>query len=184
MTDATDIAALSPPEATVLETVGDLMKFWGFSRHTGRIWGLLYLREEPLNSTQLQHLLEMSAGLVSMSLKELQHWDVVDKVEVAGDRKDYYTASVDVWHMVSRVLREREYQLLRQSERALDDALGELECAHDDPELSAARVAYMKPRVARLGALIRSATMILDALLKRAEADLGDLRDSMENLPG
>lgn len=174
---------LTEPETTVIETMGELMKFWGFSKHHGRIWALLYLREEPLNSPQLQDLLDMSAGLVSMSLKELQHWSVVDKVWVRGDRKDYYTANVDVWNMVTRVLREREYQLLEQSIHNLDDAMGELETSHEEPDLPEERVEYMKPRVERLQLLLESATRMLDTLLKQAEADLQDLRDTIANLP-
>jgi DNA-binding transcriptional regulator GbsR (MarR family) len=174
---------LTEPEAIVVETMGDLMKFWGFSKHHGRIWALLYLREEPLNSPQLQDLLDMSAGLVSMSLKELQHWSVVDKQWIRGDRKDYYTANVDVWNMVTRVLREREYQLLEQSIHNLDEAMGDLETSHADPELSEDRVEYMKPRVERLQLLLESATRMLDTLLKQAEADLQDLRDTIANLP-
>jgi DNA-binding transcriptional regulator GbsR (MarR family) len=84
---------LSEAEEQVIETIGGLIHFWSFSKHHGRIWALLYMREEPLASPDIQHLLEMSAGLVSMSLKELQHWDVVRKVWVKGDRKDYYTAN-------------------------------------------------------------------------------------------
>lgn len=178
-----DQPPLTEPEHIVIESLGELIKFWGFSKHHGRIWGLLYLREDPLSSPDLQALLDMSAGLVSMSLKELLHWQVVDKVWVRGDRKDYYAANTDVWNMITRVYREREYRLLEQSIRDMDDAMGELETAHADPELPAERVDYMLPRIKRLQLLMETTARILDSLLSRAEANLDDLRKAIEKIP-
>ena len=171
---------LSEAEEQVIETIGGLIHFWSFSKHHGRIWALLYLRKEPLASPDIQHLLEMSAGLVSMSLKELQHWDVVRKVWVKGDRKDYYTANTDLWAMITRVLREREYNLILQSIDTLDDALGDLETTDPSadgptqPELD-----YMKPRVEQLNEVIQTFANFVDVLLNQAEANLEDLRDKM-----
>ncbi len=173
---------MQPPlldsEITVIETIGDLIDFWGFSKHHGRIWALLYLREEPCSSPDIQQLLEMSAGLVSMSLKELLHWDVVEKVWVKGDRKDYYVANTDLWHMMSRVIREREQNLIQSCIRNLDDALGDLETTESDE-----RIAYMKPRVQHLLSLSESFAAFLNFLLNNAEANIGDLQRDMARGP-
>ena len=32
------------------ERVGELIGFWGFSPHTGRIWTLCYLSEDPIGA--------------------------------------------------------------------------------------------------------------------------------------
>ncbi len=173
---------LSESEEQVIETIGGLIHFWSFSKHHGRIWALLYLREEPLASPDIQDLLDMSAGLVSMSLKELQHWDVVRKVWVKGDRKDYYTANTDLWAMITRVLREREYNLILQSIEDLDTALGDIETTEpvtDGSDLSAKEIEYMKPRVAQLNEVIRTFANFVDVLLNQAEANLEDLRTKM-----
>ncbi|MEZ4459592.1 MAG: hypothetical protein R3E66_07640 [bacterium] len=170
---------LSAPERQVVETIGEFIKFWGFSKHHGRIWALLYTTEVPLNSRDIQDHLEMSAGLVSMSIKELLHWDVIVKVWVQGDRKDYYRANSDVWHMITRVMREREYHLIQSSMRDLDDALGELEIS----DLSAERIAYLKPRIEALIELAESFAAFLNMLLNQAEANIKDLRQIMGQLP-
>lgn len=174
---------LTEPELRVIETIGDFIKFWGFSKHHGRIWALLYLSEEPLSSPDIQQFLDMSAGLVSMSLKELQHWDVIIKVWVQGDRKDYYTANTDVWHMITRVMREREYHLIESSKRELDDALGDLETTEPTEELTAEHIEYMKPRVEALVELSESFASFLNTLLNQAEANLEDLKKQLGNLP-
>lgn len=174
---------LTQSEEHVIETIGGLIHFWSFSKHHGRIWALLYLRQEPLASPDIQTLLDMSAGLVSMSLKELQHWDVVRKVWVKGDRKDYYTANTDLWAMITRVLREREYNLILSSIETLDDALGEIETSEPTPAdqegLSAEEIAYMKPRVEQLTEVIQTFAKFVDVLLNQAEANLEELRNKM-----
>lgn len=171
---------LTEPERHIIETVGEFIKFWGFSKHHGRIWALLYLSPEPLNASAIQQTLEMSAGLVSMSLKELLHWDVILKVWVQGDRKDYFRANHDVWHMVTRVMREREYQAIMTSSRSLDDALGELETTEGvNPE----RVEFIKHRVEALIELSESFARILNMLLTQAEANIAELRRISSKLP-
>ncbi len=174
---------LSQPEVQVIETIGELIDFWGFSKHHGRIWALLYLREEPFSSPDIQKMLEMSAGLVSMSLKELQHWDVVQKLWVKGDRKDYYTANIDIWHTVTRVMREREYHLIQNSIRSLDDALGELETTTETDVLTPERIAYIAPRIQHLLQLSETFATFLNFLLSNAEANMGDLRTRMASGP-
>ena len=34
-------------ELAIADTLGRLMEFWGFKRHVGRIWGVLYLSPRP-----------------------------------------------------------------------------------------------------------------------------------------
>lgn len=171
---------LSEPEVRVIETVGEYIKFWGFSKHHGRIWALLYLSEKPLSSPDIQEVLQMSAGLVSMSIKELLHWDVILRVWVKGDRKDYYNANTDVWHMVTRVMREREYHLLQSSHRELDDALGELETTEGSSELTTEHIEFLKPKVQALSELAGMFSTLLDGLLTQAELNLEDVRERGE----
>ena len=174
---------LSEPEIQVIETIGDFIKFWGFSRHHGRIWALLYLSQEPLASPDIQGLLDISAGLVSMSLKELLRWDVIAKVGVPKDRKDYYSAQTDVWQMITRVMREREYLAIRTSMRDLDDALGDLETREPDENLSGEDLEYLKPRVEALISLSETFSKLLSMILDQTELNLDGLKNSVGNLP-
>jgi DNA-binding transcriptional regulator GbsR (MarR family) len=174
---------LSAPERRTVESLGELIKFWGFSKHHGRIWTLLYLREAPQCSGDIQDLLQMSAGLVSMSVKELLHWEVIAKVWIEGDRRDYFAANTDLWRMVTRVIREREAHLLEGTRRSLDDALGDLETTMPDENLSEDEIAYMAPRLQHLITLIERFSTFLTLVLNQSEVDLFDLRKIMSNPP-
>ena len=118
-------------ESAVIEALGKLMEFWGFRPALGRIWGLLYLSTEPVPAGAVVERLAMSTGAVSMGLQELQRWGVIRKVLVPGERREHFAAEADVWKLVSRVLREREFREIDTAERAFGAALVGLEGAQD-----------------------------------------------------
>ncbi len=98
----------SRADLAVADAVGALMELWGFRRQLGRLWAVLFLSEKPLAAPELCERLQISTGLLSMSLAELRGWGVVRPVDVPGDRKEHYEAETNVWKMVRRVLAERE----------------------------------------------------------------------------
>ena len=42
------VGSLARWEQIAIEAVGDVIEFWGFKRNQGRVWALLYLRDEGL----------------------------------------------------------------------------------------------------------------------------------------
>ncbi|MBT3981439.1 MAG: hypothetical protein HOE90_08805 [Bacteriovoracaceae bacterium] len=106
---------MSDTEIAFSEIIGDLVEQWGFKRHLGRVWSLLYLRTNPLNPKQIQEELNLSAGSVSATLVELQTWGVVKRIRVAGDRNFYFEAETHIWKSVSNVLRARELRILEEA---------------------------------------------------------------------
>ena len=123
--------ALSRAELRVADAVGSLMELWGFRRQLGRIWAVLFLSDRPLAAPDLCERLGISTGLLSMSLGELRRWGVVRGVGVPGDRKEHYQAETDVWHMVRRVLAERERAAGEGALVAFEAALGEFVLPYD-----------------------------------------------------
>ena len=119
--------ALQRADLAVADAVGALMELWGFRRQLGRVWAVLFLSDRPLAAPELCDRLEISTGLLSMTLGELREWGVVHPVEIPGDRKEHFEAETNVWRLVSRVLREREQRAVRQAlavfEKALSEAL-------------------------------------------------------------
>ncbi|HSN90403.1 MAG TPA: ArsR family transcriptional regulator, partial [Anaeromyxobacteraceae bacterium] len=106
--------ALQRADRAVADAVGALMELWGFRRQLGRVWAVLFLSDRPLAAPELCDRLEISTGLLSMSLGELRRWSVVRSVEVPGDRKEHFEAETNVWRMISRVLREREQRAVQE----------------------------------------------------------------------
>jgi DNA-binding transcriptional regulator GbsR (MarR family) len=95
------------------QAVGSLMELWGFKRIHGVLWTYLYLHDRPLDAQELREGLEISTGLVSMTVHELMRWGVVTRQVAPGARRERYRAEPDIWRAVAKVLRERELFCLR-----------------------------------------------------------------------
>lgn len=106
---------MNAEEIAFAEIIGDLVEQWGFKRHLGRIWSLLYMRKGALSPKQIQTELSLSAGAVNALLAELQMWGVVKRIRIAGDRNFYYEAETHIWKSVSNVLRTREFRILEEA---------------------------------------------------------------------
>jgi len=176
---------LARADLQVADAVGTLMELWGFRRQLGRIWAVLFLSERPLCAPDLCDRLQISTGLLSMSLAELRQWGVVRGVEVPGDRKEHYQAESNVWKLVTHVLREREMAAVRGALAALERALGEVrEVALDaDPSVRAQARARVR-RLQQLIELSRAALQMLRILVDSARADVGPLKALSELLAG
>jgi DNA-binding transcriptional regulator GbsR (MarR family) len=165
-------------EILITDLVGRLIEFWGFKRNMGRVWAILYLRPDPQNANEIRAALRLSAGGVSMTLQELLRWGVVKRVWVPGDRRDYYTAEVQLWKMVSRVLSERERTEIANAIEACEQALAALESYAASEDAAARQRAGLQAR--RVRALLKVARLgkqLLDALLSTARVDAGPLSD-------
>ncbi len=110
---------MTEEEIAFSEIIGDLVEQWGFRRHLGRIWSILYLRSEPVNQSMLQADLALSAGSVNAHLAELQTWGAVKRIRIAGDRNFYFEVNPSIWKSVSNVLRTRELRILEEAQSGL-----------------------------------------------------------------
>jgi len=86
---------------------GEMGSRWGFNRTVGQMFALLTINPSPLNAEQLAQALKISRGNVSMGLKELQAWRLIELHHQPGDRKDYFTAAGSIWDLARTVFEER-----------------------------------------------------------------------------
>jgi len=86
---------------------GEMGSRWGFNRTVGQMYGLLMISQEPLSAVQLSEALNISRGNVSMGIKELQSWRLVQVQHKPKDRKEYYSPAGSIWEMAIRVFEER-----------------------------------------------------------------------------
>ena len=84
---------------------GEMGSRWGINRTVGQIYALLFISAKPLNADDITEALEFSRSNVSMGLKELQSWRLVQLRHQPGDRREYFEAPADVWE-IFRVLAE------------------------------------------------------------------------------
>jgi HTH-type transcriptional regulator, glycine betaine synthesis regulator len=177
--------ALQRAELAVADAVGELMELWGFRRQLGRIWAVLFLSERPLAAPDLCERLQISTGLLSMSLSELRSWGVVRTVSVPGDRKEHFEAETNIWSLVRRVLAERERKAIDAALATVEQALREVKAALSDVDpavKSAAR--FRLQRLEQLAQLCRVGQGLLQVLLQSARVDIAPLKLLSEALAG
>jgi len=163
---------LWPSEQLLSDAIGRLMEFWGFKRHMGRIWTVLYLSDEPLGANELRDKLQLSAGSVSMAMNDLLRWGVVKKIWVHGQRRDYFVAESNLWKMVSRVFRERELVEIVEAIGAMESAIASLQGKLGSPSASVrTRAATQVARIERLLELARMGRKLIETLLDTARLD-------------
>jgi DNA-binding transcriptional regulator GbsR (MarR family) len=112
---------------------GDMGDEWGVNRSVSQIHGLLYLSEAPMTAEDIADTLGMARSNVSNSIKELLAWDLIRRVPILGDRRDYFEAETDIWEVAARIAAGRK-------EREIDPAIDALRAcasdAADDPTMS------------------------------------------------
>jgi DNA-binding transcriptional regulator GbsR (MarR family) len=86
---------------------GEMGSKWGFNRTVGQMVALLVVAKEALSANQIAEALSISRGNVSMGLKELQSWQLIQLQHKPGDRKEYYQAAGSIWELANRVFEER-----------------------------------------------------------------------------
>lgn len=163
---------LVPYEAAVSDVVGRLIEFWGFKRNMGRIWAVLYLSPDPLSAEDLRLALSLSSGAVSMTVNDLLRWGVVRKVWVQGERKDFYTAEVQLWRMISRVFNEREKSEIILAIESFEEALVEVSKLRHSPDpKTRARAELQYERIKQLLELAKLGRRLVETLLATAKID-------------
>lgn len=101
---------------------GRMGSAWGISRTMAEVHALLYVTGEPMNTDEIMDRLAISRGNVSMSVRALLEWGVIQKVHKRGDRKDYFHAEQDVWTMLRAIARER----IKREVDPMLESLGEI----------------------------------------------------------
>ena len=114
---------------------GEMGSKWGFNRTVGQMYALLVISEQPLTANDLASALSISRGNVSMGVKELQSWQLIQLSHVPGDRKEYYSAIGSVWDMANTVFEERRKREVDPTLSLLRSLL--LETPSDDNEVYA-----------------------------------------------
>lgn len=125
---------------------GEMGSRWGINRTVGQVYALIFLSERPVCAEEIVDALGVSRSNVSMSLKELQAWELVHRRHIPGDRRDHFATYDDLWKIVRTLVEQRK-------RREIDPTLTKLR----ELELDADRApedAHARSRIAELRALI------------------------------
>lgn len=112
---------------------GEMGERWGINRTVAQIQALLYISPEPLNAEQISQTLSIARSTVSVGLRELQYWGIVNVVHRLGDRTDYYELIGDVWEMFRLIADRRIKNELEPTVLMLRETVNKLNNDSEDP---------------------------------------------------
>jgi DNA-binding transcriptional regulator GbsR (MarR family) len=112
-----------------IESWGSMGILWGINRSMARIHALLLTTEKPIDAETISETLNISRGNVSMCLKELRNWGVAQRVNISGDRRDFYQTEPDTWKMLYRIAVGRKSREFDPALHSLRHLLSETDTA-------------------------------------------------------
>lgn len=163
-------------QESMLDGLGQLSDYLGFSKVMGQLYGALLLSPDPLSLDDMVVLLDISKASVSMNLRTLEHMGMVRQVWVrgGGGRRKYYEAELDFLQIISNILAGRE---MRDVDRALNvmesnmDRLSDAMPAMSTDDKDLAEL-YLD-RITRMQSLFRFAQLVITSVLaKVGELDI------------
>jgi DNA-binding transcriptional regulator GbsR (MarR family) len=113
---------------------GEMGTRWGLSRTVAQIHALLFLTGRPLHAEAIAEVLQVARSNVSGSLRELQNWDLVKVVHLAGDRRDHFETSQDPWELMRIIVRERKERELEPTVVFLRGCVASRDFAREDAQ--------------------------------------------------
>jgi len=123
---------LSPLTQTFVSHFGEMGSRWGVNRTVGQIYALLFLSPRPLNADDIADRLGFSRSNVSMGLKELEAWRLVQLRRVPGDRREYFSTPDDIWAILRTLVEERKRREVDPTMTMLRDVLMDAPSSDDE----------------------------------------------------
>ena len=136
---------------------------WGINRTMAQIHALLLISPDPITQDDIMEQLSISRGNVNMNIRDLISWNLVERVILPGERKEYFTAEKDIWKVATQIIKERK-------KRELDPMLkllGQLQQVEGDKkDKETKQFVEMVGSIKKLGT---QADKVLDSLIKAEE---------------
>jgi DNA-binding transcriptional regulator GbsR (MarR family) len=152
----------STPEMQDLsDQIGEFMYYWGFKRIHGKI------AQNPLDAADLVKQMQISKALVSISLRELMDFDVIQMDGKSARGTQLYKVNPDLMAVILSVLRQREKRMLSHVEAAHQNML-------KISDADKAQMSINSEKLKSLGEIIHKATGALDAFIELKPIDCSD----------
>jgi HTH-type transcriptional regulator, glycine betaine synthesis regulator len=187
MTDVHETKLSSDPRLaavhdSMLDGLGQLADYFGFSKVTGQVFGALLLSPRPLCLDDMVELLDISKANASMTMRALGNLGMVREVWVRGasGRRKYYEAESNFWRIITNVLKSREMRDVERALHVMDDNARKLNHAMDELTEEERQLAglYLE-RIAHMQGLFQFAQVMIEAILDQVH----ESPDEMPALP-
>lgn len=106
-------------KAELIQAWGNLGYSWGLNKTMAQIHALLMISPAPLSAEQIMKELNISRGNANMNIRALIDWNIVERVLVPGERREFFKSQKDVWTLARTVARERRKRELEPILRVL-----------------------------------------------------------------
>jgi DNA-binding transcriptional regulator GbsR (MarR family) len=115
-------ALLNSVHESMLDGLGQLSDYLGFSKVMGQMYGAMLMSDRPLCLDDMVEQLDISKANASMNMHTLESMGMVRQVWVRGTsgRRKFYAAETDFWQIITNILKGREM-------RDVDRAIGVME---------------------------------------------------------
>lgn len=125
---------LSPTLSRFVLHWGEMGTRWGVNRTVAQIHALLYITGRPMHAEEITDTLAVARSNVSNSIRELQGWNLVRLVHLAGDRRDHFETSTHVWELFRTIVRERQRREIAPTIAVLSELLADPAISRDPTE--------------------------------------------------
>ena len=175
--------ALHPDLLTVhdsmLDGLGQLSDYFGFSKVMGQLYGALLLSAEPMSLDDLMERLSISKASVSMNMRTLEHMGMVRQVWMRGKsgRRKYYEAETDFVEIITSILSGREMRDVDRAIMVMEEntkLLGDSVKTMDTEDRQLAEL-YLE-RISQMQTMFKFAQLVITSILARvADTDLDEI---------
>lgn len=171
--------ALLTVHDSMLDGLGQLSDYFGFSKVMGQLYGALLLSPDPLSLDDLMERLSISKASVSMNMRTLEHMGMVRQVWMRGrsGRRKYYEAETDFMQIITNILSGREMRdvdralsVMEDNNHLLSDAMSKM---NEEDRLQAD---LFLERISQMQTMFRFAQLVITSILARvADMDLDEV---------
>lgn len=158
---------LSPTFSRFVLHWGEMGTRWGVNRTVAQVHALLYITGRPMHAEEITETLGVARSNVSNSIRELQAWNLIKLVHIAGDRRDHFDTSTQVWELLRTVVRERQRREIAPTIDVLRELLADPAMKHEPADA--------KLRIRETLELLETLTVWSDEMLKLDTATLTKL---------
>jgi HTH-type transcriptional regulator, glycine betaine synthesis regulator len=166
----------------MLDGLGQLSEYFGFSKVMGQLYTTVLLSPHPLCLDDFVERLDISKASVSTNLRTLEHLGMVRRAWSTdrSDRRKFYEAETDFWQIISNVLSGREMRDVERAITTMEDNIALLretmpEMTPENRELAALYLG----RIEQIEALFRFARLVIKTILTQVQktGDIGDISE-------
>ena len=178
-------ALLGTVHESMLDGLGQLSDYFGFSKVMGQMYAAMLLSDKPLCLDDLVERLDISKANASMNMRTLENLGMVRQVWVrgSGGRRKFYEAETDFWTIITNILKGREMRDVDRALSVMNANIQRLQSAMPEMGESDQQLAELYvERIAQMQGLFQFAQMMINAILSKVAEGEGE--DGVTGLKG